>query len=103
MHGIALNVDPDLGAFDRIVPCGIKDKAVTSIAQELRKEAVRSGEATCQPVAVSDVRERLLGALASTFSLDYREPPTVEPGLGTADDDGHLSNAEWVAKHQRPI
>ncbi|HVA03395.1 MAG TPA: lipoyl synthase [Acidimicrobiales bacterium] len=34
MHGLALNVDPELGWFDRIVPCGIADKAVTSVAAE---------------------------------------------------------------------
>jgi lipoic acid synthetase len=34
MHGLALNVDPDLGMFDHIVPCGIPDKAVTSLAHE---------------------------------------------------------------------
>ena len=34
MHGFALNVDPDMAWFDRMVPCGIADKAVTSIAAE---------------------------------------------------------------------
>lgn len=33
MHGVAINVDPDLSAFSRIVPCGISDAGVTSISQ----------------------------------------------------------------------
>lgn len=35
MHGFALNVDPDMSWFDRIVPCGISDAGVTSMAREL--------------------------------------------------------------------
>jgi lipoic acid synthetase len=34
MHGFALNVDPDMSMFSHIVPCGIRDKAVTSLAAE---------------------------------------------------------------------
>ena len=34
-HGFALNCDCDLAAFDRIVPCGIRDAGVTSISAEL--------------------------------------------------------------------
>ena len=35
MHGFALNVNTDLRYFEYIVPCGIQDKAVTSIDREL--------------------------------------------------------------------
>ena len=35
MHGFALNVEPDLSAFEAIIPCGIQDAAVTSLAIEL--------------------------------------------------------------------
>jgi lipoic acid synthetase len=34
MHGFAINVDPDLTMFDHIVPCGIHDLRVTSLAAE---------------------------------------------------------------------
>ncbi|CAB4622244.1 unannotated protein [freshwater metagenome] len=34
MHGFAINVDPDMSMFTHIVPCGIADKSVTSLAQE---------------------------------------------------------------------
>ena len=38
MHGFALNVNPDLSAFSQIIPCGIADAEVTSMAQELKRE-----------------------------------------------------------------
>ena len=38
MHGLALNVNTDLAMFNHIVPCGIPDKAVTSISKELNEE-----------------------------------------------------------------
>jgi lipoyl(octanoyl) transferase len=38
MHGFALNVNPELGAFNRIIPCGIGDAEVTSMAQELSRD-----------------------------------------------------------------
>ena len=35
MHGFALNVDPDLSAYSKIIPCGIADAKVTSLSVEL--------------------------------------------------------------------
>jgi lipoyl(octanoyl) transferase len=38
MHGFALNVNPDLKAYDKIVACGIRDAQVTSLQRELQRE-----------------------------------------------------------------
>jgi len=38
MHGFALNCDPDLSWYDRIVPCGIDDADVTSLSRELERD-----------------------------------------------------------------
>jgi len=38
MHGFALNGNPDLTAYDRIVPCGIADATVTSLSRELGRD-----------------------------------------------------------------
>ena len=40
MHGFALNINTDLGYFDMMIPCGIKDKAVTSLNVELGQKEV---------------------------------------------------------------
>ena len=37
-HGFAINVNPDLSAYDRIVPCGISDAGITSISKEIGRE-----------------------------------------------------------------
>jgi lipoyl(octanoyl) transferase len=41
-HGFAINLNPDLAVYDRIVPCGIRDAQVTSIAAE-KSDAITSG------------------------------------------------------------
>ncbi|WP_298180974.1 lipoyl(octanoyl) transferase LipB [Saccharomonospora sp.] len=56
MHGFELNCNPDLTAFDRIVPCGIRDAGTTSLSEELGR-TVTVAEAL--PVA----RDAVLAAL----------------------------------------
>ncbi len=57
MHGFALNCDPDLAWYDRIVPCGIRDASVTSLSAELGRD-VPVAEARA---LVVDRAEALLG------------------------------------------
>ena len=44
MHGFAFNVNVDLGYFDNIIPCGIRDKAVTSLNVELGQKHIDEAE-----------------------------------------------------------
>lgn len=44
MHGFAFNINADLGYFDLMIPCGIKDKAVTSLNVELGQKEVSMDE-----------------------------------------------------------
>lgn len=59
MHGFALNVNSDLSYFNNIIPCGIKDKDVTSMERELGFQ-----------VDVSEVENRLISSLQELF--DFR-------------------------------
>ncbi len=56
MHGFAFNVNTDLAYFDHIIPCGIDDKAVTSMEKELG-----------QKIDVQDVTEKLKIHLGDLF------------------------------------
>ena len=56
MHGFAFNLNTDLSFFDHIIPCGITDRGVTSLACEHRR-----------PVDEADVRARLIRHFAEAF------------------------------------
>lgn len=59
MHGLALNVDPNLSHFDLIVPCGLAGRTVTSMRQVLQT-----------PPQMAEVKQVLVGSLAHLLSDD---------------------------------
>ncbi len=61
MHGFALNVCPDLTGFEQIVPCGITDKAVGSMAQWI------------PGIKLEEVRIQIATAFAEVFGVDFQE------------------------------
>ena len=60
MHGFAFNVNTDLSYFKHIIPCGIDDKAVTSLAAELGKQ-----------VDMNEIKSILKNHLAQLFNFNY--------------------------------
>ncbi len=66
-HGLALNVDPNMAHFQFIVPCGIPDKPVTSLARALKKN-----------VSMDDVRARVARAFENVFDVELRVSHLVQ-------------------------
>ncbi len=58
MHGFAFNVNPDLSYFSHIIPCGINDKAVTSMEKELG-----------QSIDIEEVKQKLKKYFSELFEV----------------------------------
>tara|TARA_B100001167_G_C16731133_1_gene286028 strand:+ start:30 stop:743 length:714 start_codon:yes stop_codon:yes gene_type:complete len=67
MHGFAFNVNANLGYFDNIIPCGIKEKAVTSLNVELGRSEV----------PLEEVKPILLKHFADLFEAELVEKASV--------------------------
>ncbi|WP_350290146.1 lipoyl(octanoyl) transferase LipB [uncultured Croceitalea sp.] len=66
MHGFALNVNSDLGYFDLMIPCGIKDKAVTSLNVELGKKEIH----------LEEVKQKLIKHFKTLFEAEIVKEKT---------------------------
>jgi lipoyl(octanoyl) transferase len=67
MHGFAFNVNTDLNLFDGIIPCGIKEKEVTSLNRELNKE-----------ISLKEVNEKIVKNFTSVFEYKNFNEITFE-------------------------
>jgi lipoate-protein ligase B len=66
MHGLALNVNPDLKSFEVINLCGLPDKRATSIAEELARN-----------VSMAEVEQRMMQSFSEVFRVELK-PVTRE-------------------------
>lgn len=64
MHGIAVNISPDLNYFKHIIPCGISSKSVTSLKEILKRD-----------ISVADFSKNFVSAFENVFSVALKEKP----------------------------
>jgi len=76
MHGFALNCNNDLSWFDRIVPCGIKDAAVTSLSAEL---SVGLGRQITVEDTIAPVQRHLATVLNATRTSELASITDLRP------------------------
>lgn len=85
-HGLALNITADLTPFQNIVPCGISDKAVTSVAELLVSQAM--------------VEDPFVGETAlreSLFAPEFQKQLLEEYGYGLIEAMEEVFGLEWGA------
>lgn len=63
MHGFAFNINTDISYFEHIIPCGIDDKAVTSLKLELGRE-----------VDMAEVSLKMKNHLGDLFEFEFVDP-----------------------------
>ena len=74
MHGLEINCNADLGAFGKIIPCGIRDAGVTSLSAELGRDVT---VAEVQPLVEAAVLAAIEGTLPVTVRTIERDQPTA--------------------------
>lgn len=98
MHGLSLNVAPNMNAFENIVPCGIQLRGVTSLEIELEKR--NSNDLTNHEDQMKHVRQLLIKSLAKSFNLDV----SITNDIPIENkEELLLDDATWLEKHQRKL
>ncbi len=81
MHGFALNVDPDLGYFGHMHPCGISDRPVTSLSSLCGRR-----------VSLEEVIDLVVPRFAEAFGYERREVQLApSPGDRVA-----IADSRWI-------
>ena len=60
MHGLAFNINTDLSLFNQIIPCGIVNKGVSSLAHELGRQ-----------ISMTDIKKDMLSAFSRIFEIQF--------------------------------